>query len=152
MRGRSPPARQSAAVNLELNGRNGMLRRSVVVTTALALAVLAGMTARAGADVLVTGYADSSVLRFAEDGTPLPPIIPPGGNNGVVGPGGITFGPDGNLYVSNQTSVFAPGVPDFVVQIEPSTGIVTPLIEMVCGYAPAGLRIGPDGQLYGSRN
>jgi len=129
-----------------------MMRRSAVVTTALALAVLAGMTARAGADVIVTGYVESSILRYAEDGTPLQPIVPPGGMNGVLGPAGITFGPDGLLYVSNQTSVFVPGAPDSIVQIDAATGNVTPFIPLASGYVPAGLRFGPNGNLYVSHN
>jgi streptogramin lyase len=129
-----------------------MIRRSVVVTIALALAVFAGMAARAGADVILIGYAESSILRYAEDGTPLQPIVPPGGMNGVLGPAGITFGPDGNLYVSNQTSVFVSGAPDSIVKVDPSTGNVTPFITLASGYVPAGLRFGPNGNLYVSQN
>src|SRR5205823_3972913 len=114
----------------ELNGRKEMIRGSAAVTAALALVLLAGMTAPAGADVIATGYAESSILRYAEDGTPLPPIVPPGGMNGVLGPAGITFGPDGLLYVSNQTSAFVPGAPDSIVQIDPTTGNVTPFIPL----------------------
>ncbi len=129
-----------------------MKRRFVVATVSLALAVLAGMAARAGADVIVTGYVESSILRYAEDGTPLQPIVPPGGLTGVLGPAGITFGPDGNLYVSNQASVFVSGLPDAIVKIDPSTGSVTPFITLASGYVPAGLRFGTDGKLYVSRN
>jgi sugar lactone lactonase YvrE len=103
------------------------------------------------ADVIVAGYAESSILRYGEDGKPMQPIVPPGGMNGVVGPGGITFGPDGLLYVSNQTSVFGQG-PDSIVQVDPSTGIVTTFITLASGYVPAGLRFGPDGNLYVSHN
>jgi DNA-binding beta-propeller fold protein YncE len=129
-----------------------MMQRSVGFYLVLAIAALAGISAPASADVIVAGYFDSSILRFAEDGTAMPPIILPGGTSGVVGPSGITFGPDGSLYVSNQTSVFSPGAPDSIVKVDLSTGEVMPFIMLAPGYVPAGLRFGPDGNLYVSRN
>jgi sugar lactone lactonase YvrE len=72
--------------------------------------------------------------------------------NGVIGPAGITFGPDGFLYVSNQTSVFVPGAPDSVVKVDPSSGEVTPFITLASGYVPAGLSFGADGNLYVCQN
>lgn len=128
------------------------MRRSVPITTVLALAVLAGMAPRVGADVIVTGYFESSILHFTDESVPLAPIVPPGGTNGVLGPAGITFGPDGNLYVSNQASVFVPGLTDSIVKVDPTTGQVTPFITLASGYVPAGLRFGPDGNLYVSHN
>jgi len=129
------------------------MRRSVLVTTAVTLSMLAGFTNRAGADVILTGYIESSILRFAEDGTPLQPIVPPGGTYGVLGPAGITFSPDGStLYVSNQASALVPGAPDSIVQVDATTGNVMPFITLPSGYLPAGLRFGPDGYLYVSHN
>ena len=61
-----------------------MILRSMVVTTALALAALTGLPAPAGADVIVAGYFESSILRFAEDGKPMQPIVPPGGMSGSL--------------------------------------------------------------------
>jgi DNA-binding beta-propeller fold protein YncE len=129
-----------------------MMQRSFVPHLVLALAVLVEISAPASADIIVAGYFDSSILRYGEDGTPMNPIVPPGGTSGVVGPSGITFGPDGSLYVSNQTSMFSPGAPDSIVKVDPSTGEVMPFIMLASGYLPAGLRFGPDGNLYVSRN
>jgi sugar lactone lactonase YvrE len=113
---------------------------------------LVSMAAPAGADVIVTGYAEGSILRFADDGTELAPIVPPFSSAAVIGPAGITLGPDGNLYVSSQASVFFQGAPDAILQVNPSTGAVTTFINLESGYVPAGLRFGPDGNLYVSHN
>jgi streptogramin lyase len=126
--------------------------RSIVLHTLWVLTALLGMTAAVRADVLVAGYAESSILRFGNDGTPMPPIVPPGGTYGLVGPAGIALGPDGLLCVSNQVSVFSPGAPDYIAQVDPTTGTVTPFIILASGYVPAGLSFGPDGNLYVSHN
>jgi plastocyanin len=99
-------------------------------------------------NVFVVGYEENSVLRFAANGTPLEPVVPPMGIGDVVGPVGIDFGPDGCLYVANQTSVFFPGMDDSIVKINPLTGDVVAFIDLPSGYVPAGLRFGPDGNLY----
>jgi sugar lactone lactonase YvrE len=128
------------------------MARYVILTFVVAFGALAGMSATANADVIVAGYAESSILRYADDGTPLDPIVPPGGMSGVIGPAGFTFGPDGFLYVSNQTSVFVSGAPDSIVKVDPSSGEVTPFITLASGYVPAGLSFGPDGNLYVCQN
>src|SRR5262245_27043728 len=126
------------------------MRRSIISTGSVALLLLsAGATP---AQVLVAGYAESSIRRYTETGTPLSNLVPPGGMSGVVGPSGIAFGPGGFLYVSNQTSVFAPGQPDSIVKVNTTTGQVTPFITLASGYVPAGIAFGPDGFLYVSRN
>ncbi len=129
------------------------MRQQVGWRFVFALAMLAGAAAPIRADVIVTGYEESSILRFADDGTSMAPIVPPGGMSGVVGPAGVTLGADGYLYVSNQTSVFVPGAPDSIVKVDPATGAVTTFITLPSGYVPAGLRFGPaDGYLYVSHN
>jgi DNA-binding beta-propeller fold protein YncE len=107
------------------------------------------------ADVVVTGFAESSIRTYAEpNGQPGTPIIPPNGGvgSGFVAPGGMTYGPDGFLYVSCQVSVFSTGAPDFVMRVNPNTGAFSPFITLPTGYVPAGLRFGPDGDLYVARN
>jgi sugar lactone lactonase YvrE len=124
----------------------------VISYAVFAVALLVGLVAPAQADVIVTGYAESSILRYADDGTPLDPIVPPSSSQGVIGPAGITLGPDGYLYVSNQASVFVPGTDDSIAKVDPTTGNVTTFIDLPSGYVPAGLRFGPDGSLYVSHN
>src|SRR5262249_48112170 len=144
-------ASDRSMASIEIRRNTAMMKRTVVVCAALALAAVGGMTMPAGADVIVAGYAESSILRYAEDGTRLDPIVPPGGMSGIVGPAGMEFGTDG-LYVSNQVSVFVSGAPDYIAKVDPSSGTVTPFIFLESGYVPAGLRFGPDGNLYVCRN
>jgi DNA-binding beta-propeller fold protein YncE len=122
------------------------------VYSAVLFASLAVMAGPARADIIVAGYEESSILRFQDDGTPLDSIVAPFSFNGVIGPAGITFGPDGMLYVSNQASVFVAGLDDSIVKVDPATGTITPFIDLASGYVPAGLRFGPDGNLYVSHN
>jgi streptogramin lyase len=129
-----------------------MMRPFRALPWILVVTALVGTGAPAPADVIVTGYEESSILLFLDDGTPENPIVPPFGFQGVVGPAGVTYGPDGLLYVSNQTSVFFPGVDDSIVQVDPSTGAINPFIDLPSGYVPAGLKFGPDGNLYVSHN
>jgi streptogramin lyase len=129
-----------------------MLRLSGALRWVLVVTALVGMAAPARADVIVTGYEESSILLFGDDGTAENPIVPPFSFQGIVGPAGITYGPDGLLYVSNQTSVFFPGMDDSIVKVDPSTGAVMPFIDLPSGYVPAGLKFGPDGNLYVSHN
>jgi DNA-binding beta-propeller fold protein YncE len=129
-----------------------MMRRLVACCTALVLAALTGLALPARADVIVAGYEEGSILRFQDDGTPLDPIVAPFSFEGVIGPAGITFGPDGLLYVANQASVFVPGLDDSIVQVDPETGDITPFIDLPSGYVPAGIRFGPDGNLYVCHN
>lgn len=128
------------------------MRRLLVGFAGVILAMLVGTGASLRADVILATYFDSSILRFADDGTPLGAIVPPGGDQGVAFPAGITLGPDGLLYVSNQPSAVGAGS-DSIVQVDPDTGAVVPVIALPDGYAPAGLQFGPqDGLLYVSRN
>jgi DNA-binding beta-propeller fold protein YncE len=113
-----------------------------------ALAVMYALPcpAPAPAQVLVATFAESSVRRYDEvTGTPLAPLVPPGGG-GLAGPAGMTVGPDGNLYVSSQFS-------NTILRFNPVTGqSLGTFVFLPPDYFPAGLRFGPDGNLYVSRN
>src|SRR5262245_23962942 len=68
----------------------------------LAAALTAWFAPCAGADLLVGSNRTSSVLRFdATTGGFLGEFIA-GGSGGLVMPGGLAVGPDGNLYVASN--------------------------------------------------
>ncbi len=58
----------------------------------------------AAADLFVSAAGNNSVLRFDDSGTLLGNFVAPGAG-GLTDPQGITFGPDGHLYVSSHTAV-----------------------------------------------
>ncbi|HOW74271.1 MAG TPA: PEP-CTERM sorting domain-containing protein [Phycisphaerae bacterium] len=113
----------------------------------IGLAVLTGLAvtqARAAVqDLLVTSSLSDAVLRY--DGTT-------GANLGpfasVRAPMGITYGPDGNLYVGSYRSYYGEGN-DNVQRFDGRTG--APMGTFTSGGAliePLNLAFGPDGNLY----
>src|SRR5260370_8543235 len=77
-----------------------------VIANALFLIFLNLVPAARG-DVLVGSNRTNSVLRFDECTGQLIGEFIPSGSGGLMRPGGVATGPDGNLYVSsNSTNAF----------------------------------------------
>ncbi|OJT20881.1 hypothetical protein BO221_28700 [Archangium sp. Cb G35] len=95
-------------------------------------------------DLLVTRNTDSSVLRYdGRTGAFAGVFIPPG-SGGLANPQGMTYGPDGNLYIASFES-------RNVLRYDGRTGaflgvFVTPGSGGL--GAPNDLIFGPDGHLY----
>src|SRR5215510_2388800 len=112
----------------------------------LGVGLLAALLRFAAADVVyVTSFDNDSVLRFdAENGAPLGVFVA-SGSGGLNGPTGLTFGPDGQLYVSSFTFNFS------VLKYDGQTGqFLGEFVTSGSGglLAPMDLGFGPDGNLY----
>ena len=98
----------------------------------------------------VTALSDNKVVKFDSTGNLVNDNFASG--NGLTRPTGLTFGPDGNLYVSSSLS-------DQILTYDGGTGafisaFVTDSNGAIFGLdTPRGLIFGPDGNLYvASRN
>ncbi len=111
------------------------------------LFVIAATTAvaPAHADMFIQNSFVDRVIRYNEvTGANEGVFVNPGNN--LLSPTGITFGPDGNLYL---TSTLGPNSQGSILKYNGQTGAFMGSFATAPGYnAPRGLRFGPDGNLY----
>lgn len=101
--------------------------------------------ARATNDVYVSSFDSDSVLKFNADSGAFLGIFVPPGSGGLNGPTGLTFGPDGHLYVASF--VFNNSVLKYDGRSGQFLGV---FVEEGSGglQGPMDLKFGPDGDLY----
>jgi outer membrane protein assembly factor BamB len=148
---------------VELDGANNLWIASTAVTTLRQFHIASGIQTRqstgsavaSGQDlaidalgrVYVTSPNDNRVARFSRTGAFLGNFIS-GGGGGLSTPSGLTFGPDGNLYVANRGS-------NSVTRHHGSTGaLVGTFIAAGAGglVQPHGIAFGPNGNLFVTSN
>ena len=121
----------------------GVRRRWRAATAAL-VCWAAGCAAPAGADsLLVASYDTGNLLRYNAETFELRTVFAAGGAGGLVNPGELAIGPDGNVYVASYTS-------NSVFRFNGVTGAA---LGAFAGPAsgllgPRGMAFGPDGKLY----
>jgi len=110
-----------------------------------------------------TSFYDGALYAFhADTGAQLATLVAPNaGAASLVLPAGLTVGPDGNLYVSNQgfgfgsNSIARYNLDTFAVETFITAGQLA-AVPLTNGgdaeFSPAGLQFGPDGDLYVSQN
>jgi hypothetical protein len=117
---------------------------------ALALPLLLLLPRPAAADLLVSSGGTDQVLRY--DGTTGAFIdaFVSAGSGGLDQPSGLTFGPDGNLYVTSFSFPPSPFL-NHVLRYDGSTGAFLDVFVSAGSGGldqPFGLTFGPDGNLY----
>jgi sugar lactone lactonase YvrE len=138
------------------NGTTGAFIDAFVPTGADGLSQPAGITFGADGNLYVVSNGTSSVLRFegplgSSPGSPLPASGQTGatfvaiGSGGLAAPADLIFGPDGNLYVSSQSTDSA------VLKFDGNAGsfISTDVTPGEGGLVtPRGLAFDQDNRLY----
>lgn len=95
--------------------------------------------------VFVTSFETDSVLSFNADSGAFLGVFVPAGSGGLNGPSGLTFGPDGHLYVSSF--VFNSSVLKYDGRTGQFLGVF--VAEGSGGLqGPWDLKFGPNGDLY----
>jgi sugar lactone lactonase YvrE len=113
-------------------------------TLALAACLLLTTTQAAHADFLVGNTSGNSVSRYSDSGAYLGAFIS-AGSGGLVSPDDLTWGPDGNLYVSSSSS----NTTGQILKYDGHTGAFISVFAQGGSLArPYGSAFGPDGNLY----
>ncbi len=108
--------------------------------------------------LIVTSYVTNAVYEFdANTGALLKTLVAPNSQSILMGPAGVTIGPDGNLYITgegyNGSSFTGPyNIVEYNFSTQTlSTFISGAQMEAANGgvpFAPGGIAFGPDGNLY----
>jgi sugar lactone lactonase YvrE len=107
-------------------------------------------------NVYVSDSLQNIVFRYdGSTGAPLPAtgqtgaVFVAAGSGGLLDPRGITFGPDGNLYVCSRDSNVTGQILEYQGPAGPSPGAYVRVFTNISnGSAPCNLTFGPDGNFY----
>lgn len=119
-----------------------MARLRLVVFSALSVLGM-GVADRAHADLMVASFQTDEVLRYDATGAFVEAFVP-AASGGLDNPRGLTFGPDGHLYVGSTAT-------NSVLRYNGTTGaFIDAFVSAGSGGLtfPFDLAFGPDGNLY----
>jgi sugar lactone lactonase YvrE len=108
----------------------------------LGLGLNLALTAPADAALLVGNTRGNNVVLFGDDGSFQGNFIAPG-SGGLLDPDDLTFGPDGNLYISSGNNSSGK-----ILRYSGSTGAFIDEFAVGGMIRPYGNAFGPDGNLY----
>ena len=109
----------------------------------LSLSVNLGLTVtQSNAALLVGNTRGNNVVLYGDDGSFQGNFIAPG-SGGLIDPDALTFGPDGNLYVSSGDSSSGQ-----ILRYSGATGAFIDTFASSGLIRPYGSAFGPDGNLY----
>ena len=141
------------------------------VTTSQPATLTVNYTPVMGPSMVVTSFFDGALYEYgANGGTLKNTLAAPYSNQGAIltNPAGVTDGPDGNLYISNQNAFPPAGAAptgESIVRENLSTNTLSTFIDNTVlenvvatlndgdpQFDPAGITFGPDGNLYVALN
>jgi hypothetical protein len=122
-----------------------MLNKCII---SLGIVVFASAPGLKAADLLVNSLASQNVLRYDGSTGAFKGVFIPSGTGGVGFTNGITYGPDGNVYLSSNN---APGPGGHITRHNGNTGaFIDDFVPGLTGglLGPSDMVFGPDGNLY----
>lgn len=106
--------------------------------------IVAGTSKTSVAALLVSSFGTNSVLKFDSTTGQFLGTFASGG--GLIGPDGLAYGPDGNLYVATR-DINNGGIGG-VLRFDGTTGAFLGTVVAPTLYDPFGITFGPNGDLY----
>jgi streptogramin lyase len=124
------------------------IRRSLILLLVTGTAWTSGATPVSADRLFVANGNGNSVFEYALPSGKLPSPFVSIASGGLNNPRGLTFGPDGNLYVTGNITQPSGGFTGHVFRYNGTTGAFIDVFANTSDATPFGVKFGPDGNLY----